>query len=42
MSQKIVITGITSFRNHGVEALVVSTIAQLRLRLPGARRQPVV
>jgi len=36
MSQKIVITGITSFRNHGVEALVVSTIAQLRLRLPGA------
>ncbi len=36
MSQKIVITGITSFRNHGVEALVVSTIAQLRQRLPGA------
>ncbi len=36
MSPKIVITGITSFRNHGVEALVVSTIAQLRERLPGA------
>ena len=33
---KIVITGITSFRNHGVEALVVSTIAALRGRLPGA------
>lgn len=37
MSQKIVITGITSFRNHGVEALVVSTIAQLRERIPGVR-----
>lgn len=37
MSKKIVITGITSFRNHGVEALVVSTIAQLRERIPGAR-----
>ena len=36
MSRKIVITGITSFRNHGVEALVVSTIAQLRERIPGA------
>lgn len=36
MSKKIVITGITSFRNHGVEALVVSTIAQLRERIPGA------
>jgi colanic acid/amylovoran biosynthesis protein len=36
MSQKIVFTGITSFRNHGVEALVVSAIAQLRARLPQA------
>ena len=36
MSKKIVITGITSFRNHGVEALVVSTIAQLRELIPGA------
>ena len=36
MNTKIVITGITSFRNHGVEALVVSTIAQLRERIPGA------
>lgn len=36
MSKKIVITGITSFRNHGVEALVVCTIDQLRERLPGA------
>lgn len=33
---KIVITGITSFRNHGVEALVTTTIEQLRQRLPGA------
>jgi colanic acid/amylovoran biosynthesis protein len=33
---KIVFTGITSFRNHGVEALVVSAIAQLRERLPRA------
>ncbi|HOW63665.1 MAG TPA: polysaccharide pyruvyl transferase family protein [Candidatus Paceibacterota bacterium] len=32
---KIVITGITSFRNHGVEALVTTTIEQLRQRLPG-------
>ena len=36
MSEKIVFTGITSFRNHGVEALVVSAIAQLRERLPKA------
>lgn len=36
MNPKIVITGITSFRNHGVEALVVSTIAQVRERFPGA------
>ena len=36
MSHKIVFTGITSFRNHGVEALVVSAIAQLRQRLPQA------
>ena len=33
MSQKIVFTGITSFRNHGVEALIVSAIAQLQQRL---------
>ena len=33
---KIVITGITSFRNHGVEALVVTSIEQLRQRFPGA------
>lgn len=33
---KIVITGITSFRNHGVEALVTTTIEQLRTRLSGA------
>lgn len=33
---KLVITGITSFRNHGVEALVTTTIEQLRQRLPGA------
>lgn len=33
MSEKVVISGITSFRNHGVEALVVSTIEQLRQRL---------
>lgn len=30
---KIVITGITSFRNHGVEALVATSIEQLRERL---------
>jgi len=36
MSQNIIISGITSFRNHGVEALVVSTIGQLRQLLPGA------
>lgn len=35
MSKKIVITGITTFRNHGVEALVASTIGELRTRLPG-------
>lgn len=34
---KIVITGITSFRNRGVEALVVTTLEQMRSRLPGAR-----
>ncbi|MCF7763758.1 MAG: polysaccharide pyruvyl transferase family protein [Verrucomicrobia bacterium] len=33
---KIIITGITSFRNHGVEALVTTTIDQLRQRLPGS------
>lgn len=36
MSEKVVFTGITSFRNHGVEALVVSAIEQLRERLPKA------
>jgi polysaccharide pyruvyl transferase WcaK-like protein len=36
MSEKIVFSGITSFRNHGVEALVVSAIEQLRERLPQA------
>ena len=36
MSQNIIISGITSFRNHGVEALVVSTIGQLRQLVPGA------
>jgi colanic acid/amylovoran biosynthesis protein len=36
MSEKIVFTGITSFRNRGVEALVVSAVAQLRERLPQA------
>jgi colanic acid/amylovoran biosynthesis protein len=35
-SPKIVITGVTSFRNRGVEALVGCTIAALRERLPGA------
>lgn len=34
---KIVITGITSFRNRGVEALVTTTLDQFRQRLPGAR-----
>ncbi|MCB1128523.1 MAG: polysaccharide pyruvyl transferase family protein, partial [Verrucomicrobiae bacterium] len=34
---KIVITGITSFRNRGVEALVVTTLEQMRSRLTGAR-----
>ena len=34
---KIVITGITSFRNHGVEALVVTTLNELRERLPDSR-----
>ncbi|MES2705528.1 MAG: polysaccharide pyruvyl transferase family protein [Verrucomicrobiota bacterium] len=33
---KIVITGITSFRNRGVEALVGCTIRALRGKLPGA------
>lgn len=33
---KIVITGITSFRNRGVEALVTCTVEALRERLPGA------
>lgn len=33
---KIIITGITSFRNHGVEALVTTTIEQLRQRLANA------
>ena len=36
MNPKIVFTGITSFRNHGVEALVVSSLAQLRARVAGA------
>lgn len=31
---KTIITGVTSFRNHGVEALVTTLIEQLRLRLP--------
>lgn len=34
---KIVITGITSFRNRGVEALVTTSLVQLRRRIPGAR-----
>ncbi|MCP5520287.1 MAG: polysaccharide pyruvyl transferase family protein [Verrucomicrobiales bacterium] len=34
---KIVITGITSFRNRGVEALVTTSIEQLRPRLPDTR-----
>lgn len=33
---KIVITGITSFRNRGVEALVTCTVEALRERVPGA------
>jgi colanic acid/amylovoran biosynthesis protein len=32
---KIILSGITSFRNHGVEALVTTTIHELRARLPG-------
>lgn len=31
---KTLITGVTSFRNHGVEALVTTIIEQLRTRLP--------
>ena len=31
---KTIITGVTSFRNHGVEALVTTIIEQLRTRLP--------
>lgn len=31
---KTIITGVTSFRNHGVEALVTTIIDQLRPRLP--------
>jgi polysaccharide pyruvyl transferase WcaK-like protein len=31
---KTIITGVTSFRNHGVEALVTTIIEQLRARLP--------
>jgi len=31
---KVILTGITSFRNHGVEALVTTIIEQLRKRLP--------
>ena len=42
MSKKVVITGITSFRNHGVEALVVSTISQLRQRLPAGSTYTVL
>jgi colanic acid/amylovoran biosynthesis protein len=33
---KIILSGITSFRNHGVEALVTTTLDQLRQRLPGS------
>lgn len=33
---KIILSGITSFRNHGVEALVTTSLDQLRKRLPGA------
>ena len=33
---KIILSGITSFRNHGVEALVTTTLDQLRRRLPGS------
>ncbi len=31
---KIIVTGVTSFRNHGVEALVTTLLDQLRKRLP--------
>ncbi|MFO1459241.1 MAG: polysaccharide pyruvyl transferase family protein [Verrucomicrobiota bacterium] len=31
---KTIITGVTSFRNHGVEALVTTLVEQLRSRLP--------
>ncbi len=31
---KTIITGVTSFRNHGVEALVTTLLEQLRTRLP--------
>lgn len=31
---KTIITGVTSFRNHGVEALVTTILEQLRQRLP--------
>ncbi len=31
---KTIISGVTSFRNHGVEALVTTIIEQLRIRLP--------
>jgi colanic acid/amylovoran biosynthesis protein len=31
---KTIITGVTSFRNHGVEALVTTILEQLRTRLP--------
>lgn len=34
---KIILSGITSFRNHGVEALVTTTLDQLRQRLPDAQ-----
>lgn len=36
MNPNIIITGITSFRNHGVEALVRSTVTELRRRIPTA------
>ena len=33
----IVLTGVTSFRNHGVEALVTTTLHELRQQLPRAQ-----
>gem|GEM_PF-2930806 len=31
---KTIITGVTSFRNHGVEALLTTLLEQLRSRMP--------